>query len=136
MVNGILADVNIVGQVAYLVQIMQSPAWAGFWQALGLVLLQFDDVGLTDQATDLEIWQRCQQRQLILVTNNRNDDGPDSLEAAIRHHNTANALPIFTIGNVSRLETSRTYAEEVVESLYEYLLRIDDVRGAGRLFLP
>jgi hypothetical protein len=136
MVNGILADVNIVGQVAFLVQIMQSGAWADFWQALGLVLHEFADVGLAPDATDLEIWQRCQAEHLILLTNNRNDDGPDSLEAAIRQHNTADALPVFTIGNVTRLETSRAYAEEIVESLYEYLLRIDEVRGTGRLYLP
>ena len=73
---------------------------------------------------------------MILLTNNRNDDGPDSLEAAIRQHNTADSLPVFTIGNVGRLEMSRAYAEEVVESLYEYLLRIDELRGTGRLFLP
>ena len=60
----------------------------------------------------------------------------DSLQAAIRQQNTADSLPVFTIGNLGRLETSRVYADEVVESLYEYLLRIDEVRGTGRLFLP
>ena len=117
--NGIPADFNSVGQAAYLVHIMQSEAWADFWQALGLVLHQFGDVGLTGEATDLEIWQRCQAEQLILLTNNRNDDGPDSLEAVIRQHNTGDSLPVFTIENVGRLEMSRAYAEEVVESLYE-----------------
>jgi hypothetical protein len=29
-----------------------------------------------------------------------------------------------------------SYLERVVEVLYDYLLRIDDVRGAGRLYLP
>jgi hypothetical protein len=62
--------------------------------------------------------------------------GPDSLEAAIREHNTTDSLPVFTIGNVGRLEINRAYAEEVVASLYEYLLRIDEIRGTGRLFLP
>jgi hypothetical protein len=28
------------------------------------------------------------------------------------------------------------YVERVVEVLYDYLLRIDDVRGAGRLYVP
>jgi hypothetical protein len=73
---------------------------------------------------------------LILLTNNRNDDDPDSLEAAIRQHNTADALPVFTIRNATRSGTSRADAEEFVESLFEYLLRIDELRGTGRLFLP
>jgi hypothetical protein len=135
MVNGILADYNIIGQVAYLAQIMQSETWVEFWQALRLVLRQFVDVGLATDATDLEIWQQCQAQQLLLLTNNRNEDSADSLEAVIRQYNTVNSLPVFTIGNVGRLETSRTYAEEVVERLYEYLLHIDELRGAGRLYL-
>jgi hypothetical protein len=135
-VKGILADVNIVGQVGYLVQIMRSEEWADFWQDLGLVLLQFAEVGLASEASDLKIWKRCQAEQLIFLTNNRNDDGPESLESVIRQNNTPTSLPIFTIGNVARLEMSRAYAEEVVERLYEYLLRIDELRGTGRLFLP
>jgi hypothetical protein len=30
----------------------------------------------------------------------------------------------------------RVYAEKVAESLLDYLLRIDEVRGAGRLYVP
>ena len=46
MVIGILADNNANGQVDYLVQRMQVPPWADFWQALGLVQKRFADVGL------------------------------------------------------------------------------------------
>jgi hypothetical protein len=44
-VKGLVADANIQGQVEYLVQRMQAEAWAEFWQALGLVLRRFEDVG-------------------------------------------------------------------------------------------
>jgi hypothetical protein len=43
---------------------------------------------------------------------------------------------VFTIADVDKLRTSRDYAERVMIRLYEYLLDIDNVRGAGRLFLP
>ena len=84
----------------------------------------------------MEIWQRCQAEQLVLITNNRNEDSPESLEATIRQHNTPESLPVFTIGNLDNFRLSRAYAERVLKRLYEYLLEIDSLRGTGRLFLP
>ncbi len=134
--KGILADVHLSGPVNDLVREMQSEPWAEFWKYLGLALFHFDDVGLTPTSTDLEIWQRCQAEQLVLVTNNRNEDSPDSLEATIRQYNTPESLPVFTIGNLDSFRLSRAYAERVLKRLYEYLLDIESVRGTGRLFLP
>ncbi len=136
MVTGILADVNVVGQVAYLVQLVQAEAWADFWKQLGLVLRRFDDLGLATTATDAEIWLRCQTEGLILITDNRNEDSPESLTAAIRNFSTPQSLPVFTIGDLDEFRTNREYVDRVVEKLYDYLLRIDEVRGVGRLFLP
>jgi hypothetical protein len=93
-------------------------------------------VGLTPTATDLEIWRRCQKEQLILITDNRNKDSEDSLESAIRDHNTPESLPVFTIGKLARLRKNSAYAHLVVEKIYSHLLDIDRVRGAGRLYLP
>jgi predicted nuclease of predicted toxin-antitoxin system len=76
-VTGLLADANIQGQVAYLVQRMQAAPWTEFWQALGLVHRRFEDVGLSATATDLEIWNFCQTEQLILITDNRNLDSEE-----------------------------------------------------------
>jgi hypothetical protein len=134
--KGILADNNVIGQVAHLVQMMQAKPWADFWNELGLVLYRFGDVGLAANASDVEIWKRCQADELILITDNRNDDSPDSLAAAIRDFNTPTSLPVFTIGDLDSFGASRDYEERVLVALYEYLLRIDEVRGTGRLFLP
>jgi hypothetical protein len=46
-VKRLVADANIQGQVEYLAQRMQADAWADFWQALGVVLHRFEDVGLS-----------------------------------------------------------------------------------------
>jgi hypothetical protein len=135
-VHGLLGDANIMAHVEYLVRLMQAESWVGLWQALGLVFRHFADVGLSLSSSDLEIWQLCQAQQLLLITDNRNADSPDSLEAVIRLHNTPESLPVFTIGDVDKLRTNRAYAERVMIRLYEYLLDIDNVRGAGRLFLP
>jgi hypothetical protein len=136
MVKGILADINARGQVVYLVQLMRSEAWIGFGDALGLVLRHFEDVGLTPTSTDLEIWQRCQAEQLVLITDNRNYESADSLEGAIRKFNRSDSLPVFTIGDLNKFSTTRSYAEHVVEKFYDYLLRIDTLRGTGRIYLP
>ena len=134
--KGILADNNVIGQVEYLVQRMQTHGWEVFWNDFGLALFHFDEIGLAISAADTEIWQRCQADELILITDNRNDDSPNSLNAAIRQLNTPQSLPVFTIADLEKFGTSREYEERVVAALYDYLLRIDEIRGAGRLFLP
>ncbi len=134
--KGILADANAVGHIDALVHQMQTGEWADLWAALGLVLRHFEDVGLSPDASDLEIWQTCQAEQLALITDNRNRDSVDSLEAVIRQYNQPQSLPVFTISNKSRFRKSRAYAERVLEDLYDYLMRIDEVRGTGRLYLP
>ena len=59
-----------------------------------------------------------------------------SLEATIRTHNAPDSLPIFTIGDADRILQSREYTEEVIESFFDQLLRLDTLRGAGSAFLP
>ena len=81
-------------------------------------------------------WRKCQAEELVLVTDNRTRDSSDSLEATLRQYNRPDCLPVFTIGNLDKFRTSARYVEKVVESLYEYLFRIDEVRGTGRLYLP
>ena len=134
--KGLIADANIQGRVEYLVQHIQAEAWAEFWQALGLVLRRFEDVGLSASATDLEVWGVCQSEHLILITDKSNLDSEDSLEATIRRDNTPESLPIFTIVDMNAFRANSSYMERVVEALYDLLLRLDDVRGAGRRYLP
>jgi hypothetical protein len=135
-VKGIVADANIQGQVEHLARRMQTEPWSDFWHALGLALLRFEDVGLSPSATDLEIWNVCQAEQLILITDSRNLESEDSLEVVIRRNNTTRSLPVFTIADMNEFRTNGTYVDRVAEALFDYLLRIDEVRGAGRLYLP
>src|SRR5262245_38071916 len=121
MVKGLIADANVQGQVEHLVQRMQANAWANYWQALGLVLHRFEDVGLSGSSSDLEVWNACQAEQLILITDNRNLDSEDSLEATIRRNNTPESLPVFTIADMNEFRTNGSYVERVVEVLYDYL---------------
>lgn len=132
----LLADANIQGHIEGLMKRMQAEPWDGFWTALQISCLSFADVDLDAADTDAVIWQRCQERRIFLLTNNRNDDGPDSLENTIRTCNTPQSLPVFTIGDADRLKKDRSYSDQVIWALLEYLLEIDNILGTGRLFLP
>jgi hypothetical protein len=135
-VKALLADVNIQGHVDLLVALMKADPWREFWEELGIAYLTFSDVGLDRRVTDATVWQLCQQQGFVLLTNNRNDDGPESLEATIRGHTAAESLPVFTIADAERVRHSRDYADRVIEGLLQALFRIDSLRGTGRLYLP
>lgn len=72
----------------------------------------------------------------MLITDNRNLDSEGSLEAVIRRNNTSECLPVLAIADINEFRTNSLYAERVVEALYDYLLRIEEARGTGRLYLP
>jgi hypothetical protein len=134
--RGILADINVGAQVRALLSIWTSDTWRDFWHELRLAGENFPAVGLSFDAPDALIWTTCQREGLVLITGNRNNDGPDSLEAAIRDENPPESLPVITIADTDRVLRDRAYAERVAERLIDYLMRIDEVRGTGRLFVP
>ncbi len=134
--RGILADNDVQGQLVILLRIWQNQFWRQLWEDFHLSVYTFEDLGLDRHTNDLAIWQKCQAREVVLITGNRNDDGPDSLEATIRNHNTDFSLPVFTFADAKRLQHDRDYANKAAVQLLQYLLEIDAVRGTGRLFVP
>lgn len=134
--KGIVSDVNIQGQVDFLVAVMRAEPWKLFWNHLQLSYCHFADIGLSADASDTLVWETCQHEELVLITDNRNRNDADSLEAAIRLFNTPQSLPVFTISNVPRLRRSRTYADRVIDRLLDAVTRIEMLRGTGRLYLP
>ncbi len=132
----LLADENIEGQVARITAEMRGDYWRPYWDDLNLRTVRFTDVGLVKGSPDSVLWQECQRQELYLLTDNRNGDGPDSLEATIRYHGKPDSLPIFTLSDSKKILRSRPYLDRVVESFYDQLLRIETLKGTGRLFLP
>ena len=84
--------------------------------------MTFPTLGLPYNASDEVIWTTCQIEGLLLVSGNRNDDGPDSLEATIRNKNQPDSLPVVTISDTNRVLRDRVYAETVAEQLLDYLM--------------
>jgi hypothetical protein len=135
-VKGILADINIQGHVDLLVVLMQAEPWKLFWDHLRLQYVHFADLGLAPDALDSLVWETAQKEELVLITDNRNKDDSDSLETTIQTRNTPSSLPVFTIANVPHLRASRDYANRVIDKLLDSLLRIEMLRGTGRLYVP
>ena len=136
MVIKLLADANIQGHVARLAARMQTEAWKEFWDYLDLRCLAFHEVGLHPEDSDSVVWQCCKDNELLLMTDNRNNKGAQSLEATIRSRNTPQSLPVFTIADSRSILVGYDYCDRVIDRLFLYLLELENIRGTGRLFLP
>ena len=134
--KGILTDHNMEGQAKLLLQLLTSDDWRDLWEPLQLLLFTFADFQLANSAPDDVLWFTCQQEEVVLITANRNHDGPTSLEAVIRENNTSNSLPIFTVSDATKIITSKPYAENTAAKMLEFLMEIENYRGTGRLYLP
>lgn len=132
----IMADNDVVGHVRALVQICESPPWDEFWHEVECEFLTLADLGLAEDATDAEIWNACQENEIVLITGNRNAEQPESLEMTIRQDDDETSLPVITLADRDRIMRDRVYAERVVERLLEILFDLDNLRGTGRLFVP
>jgi hypothetical protein len=134
--RGILADINVREPHRDLMEIWTSDAWRDLWDGLGLVVETFRTLGLSHNASDAIIWRTCEREDLVLMTANRSRRGPDSWDAVILSEYQPDNLPVFTIANANRVVQDRLYAETVAERLLNYLMRIDEVRGVGWIYVP
>lgn len=128
----ILADHNIEGQSLLLWGTLGAAGWL---ELIPLRLVRFIEVGLPFTSSDREVWRFAQAHQMYLLTDNRNMEGPDSLEQTIRDEQSDRALPVLTIGRVDRMP-ERFYREACAVRLLEIVLYPADHAGTGRLFIP
>ncbi len=133
---GIVPDANCEGHFRVLLRLLHSEPRREFWHFLNLAVLTFDELGLPPDASDREVWETCQQHEVVLFTANRTAAGADSLEAVLQTSNTPERLPVVTLANAERVRRDRDYAGQVVDRLLDYLFDIESFRGAGRVFVP
>ncbi len=74
----------------------------------------------------------------MLFTENRNDDGPDSLHATLTNSWREGHLPVLTLANKSKFDHSRAYAEQVANDIAELLFGIEhgEYLDEPRIFVP
>lgn len=127
---------NIQGHFRSLEMLIRTTEWAYYWHELGCVTRSFADLGLTRDAQDNVIWEALRARDAILITANRNQDGPNSLGSMIARKDSVSAMPVLTISNPNKISRSKEYALHVIDSLFEHLVDIELRRGTGRLYIP
>ena len=137
--NGLLVDHNIEGHMTRLLDVLFSVGYGDLWEKLNLAIDTCRSWGIADSTDDRTLWNLCQTRGYSLVTANRNHDGENSLEAAIRAGGLAD-FPVFTLADANRIMNDSEYALAAGISLIEYLLNFErtpeSVLGTGRLYLP
>jgi hypothetical protein len=74
--------------VQLVLHICMSPEWHAIWTELAVRVESFASLGLPVNTPDAALWQFCQTQQIILITGNRNEDAPESLEAVLQTSNT------------------------------------------------
>lgn len=128
----ILLDHNMSGDGDWL---MGALAVSGWLELLPIEVVTFADVGLPQDSSDRDVWRFVQEQQMLLLTDNRNMEGEDSLEQTLRDEVTAHSLPVLTIGKRERL-ADFTYREQCVDRLVEIIIDLNSYLGYSRLFMP
>ena len=131
-----MCDQDVQGLARAVLAHCRQSEWKDIWNDLEIELYTFAELALEPDATDADIWSACQKNNIVLLTGNRNAEGPDSLEVTIREHNTTGSLPVLTFADLSKLKHDHGYRELAAERLLEKLIDIDALRGTGRIYIP
>lgn len=129
----LLADHNITGLARLLVGTLQSLGWS---ELLEIRLLTFADVGLAPDSVDREVWRKAQELHVLLLTDNRNNEGPDSLEQTLIEEIAPDSFPVITVGSAERLRKDSTYRSACAERLVDIAIQIERYLGTPRLYIP
>lgn len=136
--RGLLADVNVQGHLSSLRRLLVT---AGRWPViaeLNVAFATFTDVQLPRDLDDRTLWDFCQQEGWILFTENRNDDGPDSLQATLNDSWRNGHLPVLTLANKRGFERDQEYARRVATDVAELVYGIahSEYLDLPRIYIP
>ena len=136
--RGLLADVNVQRHALLVRRLLQA---LDLWPLLAekdLVFATLRDVELSVHLDDRAIWHFCQREAWVLFTENRNDDGPDSLHSTMTDSWMEGHLPVLTLADKGRFENDRAYAERVAADVAELLFGIAEqqYRDRPRIYVP
>jgi hypothetical protein len=131
----VLPDNDVGGIVDVLRRVLDSEEWSEYTQSVGVEFIEFEDLGLTRDASDRQVWETAQSAGAVLITANR-AGGQGSLDEVLGAYNDQNSLPVITISDPQRVANDGDYAYRAAVQLLDYLDRIADLKGIGRLFVP
>jgi Domain of unknown function (DUF5615) len=128
-----LIDHNLEGHAEILLGTIAGQGWL---ELLPIQFVTFKEINLPIDSSDRIVWRFAQTNQMILLTANRSMKGEESLEQVLREENTAESLPVVTIGDAKRLLADRTYRNLAANRIIEITLDIETWMGTGRVFVP
>ena len=128
----VLVDHNMEGHAKLLWRTLASAGWL---ELAPVQLVTFAEAGVPADSVDRAVWRFAQERQMFLLTDNRNMEGDDSLERTIREELTPESLPVLTVSNRDRLNEQK-YRARCAERLLEVVLYPERYLGTGRIFIP
>jgi hypothetical protein len=128
-----LIDHNLEGHAEILLGTIAGQGWL---ELLPIQFVTFKEINLPIDSSDRIVWRLAQTNQMILLTANRSMKGEESLEQVLREENTAESLPVVTIGDAKRLLADRTYRNLAANRIIEITLDIETWMGTGRVFVP
>jgi hypothetical protein len=132
----VMSDNDVRGHLDFLLMLCRTSLWHELWTELNVDVCTFRDLDLPESASDAVVWRACQRNGVVLITGNRSAKDNESLEVTIRNENRPDSLPVFTFADRDRILRDRDYAEAALLKLLGFLLDLERLRGAGRLFLP
>jgi Neuraminidase (sialidase) len=128
----ILVDLNIQGEAALLFATIQETGWI---EILELEFVYFSQTPLAENDDDATVWRYAQAQNFLLLTDNRNRHGQNSMQATLERENHSQALPVLTVGNKKRLNETE-YRLKVALAIADVAFYLDNYRGTGRVFIP
>jgi len=136
--QGLLADVNVQGHLTQLRYLLASLDLRPVLDALNLQIVTFNDLGIPRSIDDRTLWNLCQEQGWVLFTDDRNNDGPDSLHQTLLDSWKEGHLPVLTIAKKVRFENDRNYAERVANDIANLLFGIacEEYRDQPRIWVP
>ena len=137
--RGLLADVNVQGHLTHLRYRLESLDLMSILDEQRLRLATFGDLGLDMGLDDRRLWEFCQRQEWVVFTENRNDDGPDSLQRTLDDSWFIGCLPILTLSNKKRFEEDQVYQNRVAEDVAELMFGIASERqycDQPRIYVP
>jgi len=125
----ILADHNMEGQA---IRLWDTLVKTELTQLAPMKFAMFTDVDLAKDSSGRDVWRFVPANRMLLLTDNRSDNEINSLEHTIREENTVTALPVLTIGKLSRMK-ERYYRERCAEKIAEIVSDLKNYQGTGRI---
>lgn len=136
--QGLLADVNVQGHLHWLRNLLKSVDLWTLLEVEGIRFESFAGIGLRNNLDDRSIWEFCQANGWVLFTNDKNNDGRNSLQATLDDSWQPGHMPVLTLANQGRFVRGGDYSRRVANDVAEILigLKTGEVCDRPRIYVP